>query len=112
MTDADDQLSRLFREGPTPERDHVFAAQVMVEVDRMRRRANWVLGLRLGISFAVLTAAALAMGRFSPELPDLSERFGGGEIMSVPIPLVAAGLVVAGVVHLWRRITEGRQAWR
>ncbi len=107
MTDADDVISRLFREPSTPDRDEAFAATVRAEVARLRRRATLLLTLRLAAGLALLAVGAALMTRFGPVLPDLSKLYGGFEILSVPAPLVfialLAGLAFQAFTELKRR---------
>lgn len=107
MTDADDQLSRLFREDPAPDRDQDFADRVMVDVDRLRRKANILLAGKVAAILAILAVAAAVLSRITGRLPDLSGLYGGGEVMSVPWPLFALAIVLVIATQL-RGVTRRR----
>ena len=104
MTDADDAIARLFREGPTADRDEAFAAAVMADVARLRRRANLLLGARLAGGVLLLGGLAVVAQRTDLALPVRSLLEAGPEIVSVPAPFVALGVLAMVLVAVARRM--------
>ncbi|HMN46311.1 MAG TPA: hypothetical protein PKE27_17165 [Povalibacter sp.] len=91
-----DELKELFTEGTAPERDPAFALQVAAEIRRSRLRSRFLaFALReapMLMLFVVLFAASRVI---APVLAQLLE--GVPQFMGVPVPMVALGVLVAGL---------------
>jgi hypothetical protein len=97
---SDDDLSRLFRQGTSPERDTAFDRQVEAKIGRLRRRARLLGALGAALRGAAAVAAAgalfLAVRAIEPWATRLLE--GVPELLGVPAPLAIAALVLAAVL--------------
>lgn len=93
----DKQLSELFAAGTSPERDPVFALQVSAEISRSRHRMRLpALALRAVVMLVLAVAAFWTSRLIAPVIALLVE--GAPQFMGVPVPMVALGALVIGLV--------------
>lgn len=103
---TDEQLSGLFAEGTSPERDSAFASRVGAEIGRARLgRRLLALALR---ALAITTLASMIFmtaRAIGPMLGAVAET--SPQVMGVPLPLVLGALAV-GVLARARRFVRLR----